>query len=58
MNFSINVLNSTRILFLLGFLFGFGPVIISMLSGLSLEDALFEFAYYRISDALTLTLKF
>ena len=54
MNFSINVLNSTRILFLLGFLFGFGPVIISMLSGLSLEDALFEFAYYRISDALTL----
>ena len=54
MNFSMKILNSTRILFLLGFLFGFGPVIMSMLSGLSLEDALFEFAYYRISDALTL----
>ena len=54
MNFSLNLLNSTRILFLLGFLVGFGPVIMSMLSGLSLEDALFEFAYYRISDALTL----
>ena len=54
MKFSMNILNSTRILFLLGFLAGFGPVIISMLSGLSLEDALFEFAYYRIADALTL----
>jgi hypothetical protein len=53
MKFSMNLLNSTRILFLLGFLVGFGPVIMSMLSGLNLEDALFEFAYYRISDALT-----
>lgn len=50
----MNILNSTRILFLVGFLAGFGPVIMSMLSGLSLEDALFEFAYYRIADALTL----
>ncbi len=50
----MNILNSTRILFLMGFLAGFGPVIISMLSGLSLEDALFEFAYYGISDALKL----
>ena len=41
-------------MFLLGFLTGFGPVLISLLSGLNLEDALFEFAYYRISDALTL----
>ena len=54
MNFSMKILNSTRILFLLGFLFGFGPVIMSMLSGLSLEDALFEFAYFRIAGALTL----
>jgi len=54
MKVSLNTLNSTRILFLLGFLVGFGPVIVSMLSGLNLEYALFEFAYYRISDALTL----
>ena len=54
MNFSLNLLNSTRILFLLGFLVGFGPVIMSMLSGMNLEYALFEFAYYRISDALIL----
>ncbi|NCG42971.1 MAG: hypothetical protein GWO84_05480, partial [Euryarchaeota archaeon] len=54
MKFNLNLLNSTRILFLLGFLIGFGPVIMSLLSGLNLEDALFEFAYYRISDALTL----
>ena len=54
MKFTLNTLNSTRILFLVGFLVGFGPVIVSMLSGLNLEYALFEFAYYRISDALTL----
>ena len=54
MKFSLKFLNSPRILFLLGFLIGFGPVIMSLLSGLNLEDALFEFAYYRISDALIL----
>ena len=54
MEYNLNLLNSTRIMFLLGFLTGFGPVLISLLSGLNLEDALFEFAYYRISDALTL----
>lgn len=54
MKYNLNFLNSTRILFLLGFLTGFGPVLISLLSGLNLEDSLFEFAYYRITDALTL----
>lgn len=48
-----NLLN-TRLLILFGFLFGFYPVIYSIASGYSVEDALFEFAYYRIEDALSL----
>ena len=38
----------------MGFLIGFGPVILLLISGMNVEDALFEFAYYRIESALSL----
>jgi len=50
----LNLIISTRLLILLGFIIGFGPVIVLLFSGLNIEDALFEFAYYRIESALSL----
>ncbi|MBT5255204.1 MAG: hypothetical protein HOL72_05520, partial [Euryarchaeota archaeon] len=50
----LNRIVSTRLLIVMGFLIGFGPVILLLISGMNVEDALFEFAYYRIESALSL----
>ena len=50
----LNHIVSTRLLIVMGFLIGFGPVILLLISGMNVEDALFEFAYYRIESALSL----
>ncbi len=50
----LNRIVSTRLLILFGFFIGFGPVIALLFSGMNIEDALFDFAYYRIESALSL----